>query len=170
MENMPKLNATKAAEVKAAGEAGSKFALLPEGKYRVKLIDVESATSRNGNPMWVWKFDTQDYLDGLVTDEGFTTVDGPDGEEQVNIRGKELWYRTTIQDKTLWDLDRVFAAFDSDPDTDTDELIGDEVIVFVDQAIITAGKSKGKIGNNITEFFTLKDGLATGDTDDEPDF
>lgn len=162
---MPKLNPTKAQEVKKAGEEGSKFTLLPIGKFRVKLTDVESTESRAGKPMWVWKFETVEHLDG--------TTDGSN-------KGKELWYRTVIQDNTLWDLDRVFAAFDAEPDTDTDDIIGDEIVVMVDQEMINGGKSKGKMGNTITDFFTLADGLAKnddefetigdGDGEDEPPF
>ena len=142
---MPKLNSTKAAEVKKAGEEGSKFVLLPEGKYRVKLTDVEPTESRSGAAMWVWKFETVEFLEN-PTQEG--------------TQGKEIWYRTVIQDNTLWDLDRVVAAFDAEPDTDTDELVGDEIVVMVDQQVITGGKSKGKMGNNVVDFMTLTNGLA----------
>lgn len=161
---MPKLLPAKAAEVKKAGEEGSKFTLLPIGKFRVKLTDVESTESRAGKPMWVWKFETVEFLDGKS-----------DGSN----KGKEVWYRTVIQDNTLWDLDRVFAAFDAEPDTDTDDIIGDEIVVMIDQEMITGGKSKGKMGNTITDFFNLADGLAKkddtfeqidGEGDDEPPF
>lgn len=163
---MPKLNAAKAAEVKKAGEEGSKFVLLPEGLYRVKLTDVESTESAKGKPMWVWKFETVAFLGG---------------ETDSSNKGKELWYRTVIQDNTLWDLDRVFAAFDAEPDTDTDDLCGDEIVVMVEQELITGGKSKGKMGNSITDFFTLADGeakakgdeyqeLPSGGSDDDPGF
>lgn len=149
---MPKLLPAKAAEVKKAGEEGSKFTLLPIGKFRVKLTDVESTESAKGKPMWVWKFETVEFLDG--------TSDGSN-------KGKEVWYRTVIQDNTLWDLDRVFAAFDADPDTDTDDIVGDEIVVMIDQEMITGGKSKGKMGNSITDFFTLADGLAKNDDEFE---
>lgn len=157
---MPKLNPTKAAEVRKAGEEGSKFVLLPIGKYRVKLEDVESTTTRpkpgerEGKPMWIWKFETVSYLDGTPLD-----ADG----NKVDVVGKSTWYRTVIQDNTLWDLDRVFAAFEVEPDTDTDELVGDEIIVVIDQSVITAGKLKGKMGNEITDFLTLANGAPSED-------
>lgn len=163
---MPKLNPTRAAEVRKAGEQ-SNLGALPIGKYRVKLKEVESTTAkpkdgkREGNPMWVWKFTVIEFLDG--TDEI--------GSDRV------LFYRTVIQDNTLWDLDRVFAAFEAEPDMDTDELIGNEIIVFVDQEVITGGKRKGEIGNNVKDFFTLSDGLASdkpmamaGGSTDDPAF
>lgn len=164
---MPKLNPTKAAEVKKAGEEGSKFTLLPIGFFVVKLTDVEGTESAKGKPMWVWKFETREYLSGQPL------VDG----KEMNPVGKEVWYRTVIQENTLWDLDRVFAAFDAEPDTDTDELVGDEIVVMIDQSVITGGKSKGKMGNEITEFLTLAEGRAKAESSDfeeyesdEPDF
>lgn len=159
---MPKLNSTKAAEVRKAGEEGSKFTLLPIGKYRVRLTDVESTTARpkppakEGNPMWVWKFETVEFLDAEPNDDADLTI------------GKEQWYRTVIQDNTLWDLDRVFAAFGAEPDTDTDDLVGDEIVVMIDQAVIGAGKRKGQMGNEITDFFTLADGLPADRTEADP--
>jgi hypothetical protein len=155
---MPKLNPTKAAEVKKAGEEGSKFILLPIGAYRVKLMDVESKESAKGDPMWVWTFQTVEFLDGEAKN---------DKGEPINVVGKEQRYWTVIKDNTLWDLDRVFAAFNCDPDTDTDELIGDEIVVQIDQSIITKGKAKGKMGNEISDFFTLEDGLAKSNEDFE---
>lgn len=167
---MPKLNSTKAQEVKKAGEEGSSRMLLPAGAYRVKLNDVDSQTSAKGKPMWVWTYTVAEFLDGNARN---------DKGEVINVVGKELKYWTVIQDNTLWDLDRVFAAFNAEPDTDTDELIGDEIVVQLDQEISTGGKSKGKTVNVITDFFTLEDGLAKanedfeqieGGSDEEPPF
>lgn len=156
---MPKLNPNKAAEVKKAGEGSTisgKYVLLPEGKWRVKLVDVESKTSSKGDPMWVWSFRTLEFLEG---DHVAKNKDG----EKIDFSERELKYYTVIKDTTLWDLDRVFAAFDVEPDTDTDELVGDEIVVYVDQQINTGGKSKGQMGNNVTDFFTLEAGLKQDD-------
>lgn len=156
---MPKLNPTKAAEVKKAGEGSTtsgKYVLLPEGKWRVKLVDVESKTSSKGDPMWVWSFRALEFLEGdrVAKDKNGAVID---------FSERELKYYTVIKDTTLWDLDRVFAAFDAEPDTDTDELVGDEVVIYIDQQIITGGKSKGQMGNNVTDFFTLANGLKQDD-------
>lgn len=156
---MPKLLPAKAAEVRKAGEASGtsgKFVLLPEGKWKVKLVDVESKTSSKGDPMWVWSYKAVEFLEG----DG---VPKNDKGETIDFSDRELKYYTVIKDTTLWDLDRVFGAFDADADTDTDELIGDEIIVAVDQQIITGGKSKGQMGNNVTDFFTLDGGLKHDD-------
>lgn len=150
---MPKLNNDKAAAVKAAGEADS--LVLPEGLYKVKLTDVESKESGKGKPMWVWKFKTVELLDDPTNKA---------------VQGKEQWYFTVIQDNTLWDIDRVFASFEAEPDTDTDELIGDEIVVMISQEVATGGKRKGKMTSVISDFFTLEDGLAkVGDFEELPE-
>lgn len=168
---MPKLNPAKAAEVRKAGEEGSKFTLLPVGLYVVKLMDVESKTSSKGDPMWVWTYETVRFLDGEPKN---------DKGEVINVSGKEIRYYTVIKETTLWDLDRVFAAYGVEPDADTDDLIGDEIVVMVEQEPITKGKSKGKMGNSISDLMSLADGEAKanddeyesveGGSDEEPPF
>lgn len=156
---MPKLNPTKAAEVKKAGEGNTtsgKFVLLPEGKWKVKLLDVESTTSKKGDPMWVWSYRMVEFL------EGDGVAKNKDGQV-IDYSEREMKYYTVIKDTTLWNLDQVFAAFEAETDVDTDDLVGDEIVVVIDQQIITQGRSKGQMGNNITDFMTLADGLAADD-------
>ncbi len=152
---MPKLNAAKAAEVKKAGEEGA-FPVFPVGLTKLKLVDVTTGNSRAGDPMWTWQFKYVEFLDT------YTPEPGDEGKPHPSERykDKKVNYFTVLRDDLLWDLDNVFAAFDADPDTDTDDLVGDEVVVMMDQAMIEKGRSKGQMGNNITRFFTLKDGLA----------
>ncbi len=197
---MPKLTSSKAAEVKKAGEEGSTFFNLPEGRYIVKLKDVEATNTKKTppDPMWVWSFEVVEFLDlpEFLTEKGLQITD-PDGVVQVRNDDGEmveksnyfdvskimafdnLRYWTVIKNTTLWDLDRVFAAFDADPDTDTDDLHGDEVGLMVVQEYITGGKLKGKLGNSVAEFFRAQDvraaveaerGGDVPDEDDEPDF
>lgn len=139
---MPKLATKKAAEVKKAGEVGSKFSLLEEGRYLARLTEVESGESRKGDPMWTWKFETVQFLDGA---------------SDASHEGKDLRYWTVIKDETLWDLDKMFAAFDAEPDTDTDDLINDKVVLMVIQEVIKGGKRQGQMGNTISEVLPVKD-------------
>jgi hypothetical protein len=156
---MPKLNPTKAAEVKKAGEEGA-FPVFPIGLTRLKLTDVTTGNSRGGDPMWTWHFKYVEFLENWTAPEG---VD-PESKEAIHpterYAGKTIKYYTVLRDDLLWDLDNMFAAFDSDPDTDTDDLIGDEIGVAMDQAMIEKGPSKGNMGNNITRLFLLKDAQA----------
>lgn len=129
---MPKLsgeNATKVAETEAGG--GGSFELLPEGKYRVRLLDVESAKTAKGAPKWVWKFEVCD---------------------PAEHEGRWLWEHAAIQDSTLWKLRQIFDAFGVAPDTDTDDLIGDSCDVMVVQEVASQGKMKGKTVNSIDSF------------------
>lgn len=148
---MPKLTGTKAAEVKKAGEEGA-FPLFPIGLTRLKLRDVTTGKSRGGDPQWTWDFGYVEHLE--PTDEHPDTT---------KYAGKSVKYWTTIKDDTLWDVDRVFAAFDAEPDTDTDELIGEEIVVAIDQSLARGGRNRGEMQSEIVKFYTLKDGLAAAE-------
>ena len=153
---MPKLNSAKAAEVKKAGEEGA-FPVFPIGLTKLKLADVTTgSTKRTGDPMWTWNFKYVEFLDAYTPEPGEEEKPHP----TERYEGKKVNYFTVLRDDLLWDLDRVFAAFDADPDTDTDDLIGEEIVVMMDQQLIESGRSKGQMGNNITQFYTLKDGEA----------
>lgn len=152
---MPRLNSAKAAEVKKAGEEGA-FPVFPVGLTKLKLTDVTSGSSRAGDPMWTWQFKYVEFLDVYTPEPGEEHKPHP----TERYAGKKVTYFTVLRDDLLWDLDRVFAAFDAEPDTDTDDLVGDEIVVMMDQAMIEKGRSKGQIGNNITQFYTVKDGEA----------
>lgn len=153
--DMPKLNPAKAAEVKKAGEEGA-FPVFPVGLTKLKLADVTTGSSRAGDPMWTWEFKYVEFLDIWTPEPGEESKPHP----TERYAGKKVNYFTVLRDDLLWDLDRVFAAFDADPNIDTDDLVGDEIVVMMDQAMIEKGRSKGQMGNNITAFYTLKDGEA----------
>lgn len=127
---MPKLS-NEAAKKANEAEGSSSREPLPEGKYRVRLLEVESTKSAAGNPMWVWKFEAENP------------------EEHA---GRWLWERTAIQENTMWKLRQVFDAFGVPADTDTDDLIGARVDLMVGQTVAQRGKMQGKIVNEITEF------------------
>jgi hypothetical protein len=130
---MPKLsseNAKKVAEVEDNGGGGN-YGPIPEGKYRVRLLEVESAKTAKGAPKWVWKFETTDPAENA---------------------GRWLWEHTAIQDSTMWKVRQVFDAFGVPADTDTDDLIGQSIDVMVGVEIAGAGKMKGKEVNTIREF------------------
>lgn len=156
---MPKLNPTKAAEVKKAGEEGA-FPVFPVGLTKMKLADVTTGNSRAGDPMWTWEFRYVEYLEDWKAPEDAEPGSVAAKHPTERYAGKTQKYYTVLRDDLLWDLDNMFAAFDSDPDTDTDDLIGDEIVVMMDQAMIEKGQAKGQMGNNITRLYTLADGEA----------
>jgi uncharacterized protein DUF669 len=134
---MPKLSGETAKKVNETEGGGGQFEVLPAGKYRARLIDVESTKSAAGNPMWVWKFE--------VTDPSAHA-------------GRWLWERTAIQDNTMWKIRQVFDAFGVPADTDTDDLVGSAVDLMVGQTVAQRGKMQGKTVNEIVEFLPSTSG------------
>lgn len=133
---MPKLSAQNAKKVAETETGGRSFEPLPEGKYRVRLTEVESAMTRGDNgatkkPKWVWKFE----------------VVAPAEHE-----GRWLFEHAVIGDSTLWKLAQIFEAFGVPTDTDTDDLIGETIDVMVGQEIAQRGKLAGKTVNRITDY------------------
>jgi hypothetical protein len=110
--------------------------------------------------MWTWEFKYVEFLDTWTAPEdaepGSTAAKHP----TERYAGKSQKYYTVLRDDLLWDLDNMFAAFGADPDIDTDDLVGDEIVVMMDQALIEKGQAKGQMGNNITRLYTLEDGEA----------
>lgn len=154
---MPRLAPARAAEVKKAGEEGA-FPVFPVGLTKLKLADVTTGNSRAGDPMWTWEFKYVEYLENWEAPEGAEPGSKDATHPTERYAGKSIKYYTVLRDDLLWDLDNMFAAFDSDPDVDTDDLVGDMIVVMMDQAVIEKGPAKGNMGNNITGLRTLKDG------------
>lgn len=132
---MPKLSPEtgQKADTAAADSPSGNREPLPAGRYRVRLLDVESTKSGGGAPMWKWKFEV---VDGAAPD----------------CQGRWLWENTVLQDNALWKLGQVFAAFGVASDTDTDDLIGNTIDVDVVQEVAKRGKMEGKLVNAISGF------------------
>jgi len=130
---MPKLSADVAAEVeKAEGQA---FEVIDEGIYRAVLEgEVEVKEGANGI-YWRWVF--------KLTDEGFTS--------------RKMFLNTSLSEAARWRLNEVFKAFGVPADTDTDELIGKPVRLYVIQRIIKEGTRKGDLSNDIKQVLPAED-------------
>lgn len=74
-------------ELEGLDEIESKY-LVPDGVYKLKLMDIEKTTSQAGNPMWVWNW---------------TIIEG----EQA---GKDFKMWTAITAGALWKMQQVLAA------------------------------------------------------------
>lgn len=136
---MPKLTREFARHTEqAAGdwndEAPYHQALEP-GWYLCRLLEVEQKDGRVA-PYWGWKYET---------------VEGQ----------RFLWDNTSLSEKAIGRLGKVFEAFGVPADTDTDELVGKLVNIAVGVETIAFGKRQGQIGNTVL-------GLMPGDT--HPDF
>lgn len=133
---MPKLDRKTAQKVETSEEWGTGRSLLPEGRYAVRLMKVEE---RPGNvaPQWSWWL-TQ-----------------PHDETGKKYSGT-LFLNTSLSEKALGRLKQVFHAFGYSFDSDTDEMIGEWVGVYVTQEVQTQGANAGKTRNEIQYLFEFE--------------
>lgn len=140
---MPKLSKKKAKSV--SEQEGQEYAALPVGKVLAKLVDVKVKEGPKGE-YWSWEFD----------------VVAP--SESAN---RKVWTNTSLAENAEWKLNEMFAAFGEDPDTDTDELIGEKVCLYLTQYVIPTGKNKDKIGNQVDTAMAASEFAGDDDGDDD---
>ena len=129
---MPKLKATLAKKVNAA-EAATGSYLLPEGRYAARLLAVEQREGAKG-PYWRWEF-------GDLHDA--------EGDKKA---GKQ-WHNTSLSEAALGFLKATFEAFGYTTESDTDEMIGEWVVLHLVQEQIPTGKRAGEMTNRIQGLF-----------------
>ena len=130
---MPKLNKTQAAKVEKAEEWGQGRELLPEGKYACRLQKVEVRDGVKA-PRWSW---------------WLTKPHDEDGVEHSGV----LFLNTSLSEAAFGRLKQVFNAFGYTPDSDTDEMLGEWVGVYVTQEVQQQGKNAGRKVNDIQYVF-----------------
>jgi hypothetical protein len=123
---MPKLDKKVAKEVESSEAMTGSF-LLPEGRYAGRLMKVEEKPGEE-YPYWDWQFDA-------IHDE-----------EGVKHPGRQ-WNRTSLSPKSRGFLKATFAAFGYSPDSDTDEMLGEWVVLYLEQEKQTKGQNAGKMRN-----------------------
>lgn len=125
---MPKLTAKVAKSVDAAEAMGGSF-LLPEGHYAAQLKSVDQ---KDGNeyPYWVWTFEN------LHDSEG-------------NKKPGRQWNNTSLSPKSLGFLKATFEAFGYTADSDTDEMIGEWVVLYLVQDTVGKGPKAGQLRNQV---------------------
>lgn len=128
---MPRLDDSAASRV---AEAETSSGVMDEGIYEMILIEVEAKEGPNG-PYWNWTFAVPE-----------------DAERYPKWR---QWLVTSLSEKSAWRLKETFAAFGVDPDTDTDELIGQRVRAQIGQHTIQKGARAGEVGNNIKKLLPV---------------
>lgn len=139
-----KLNKTTAKKVDQQEDRGE-FEALPAGIYECKLREVTPQDGAKA-PYWKWEFE-------IVEDE---------------FKSRRLWLNTSLSEAALWKFKEVFKAFGVTPDTDTDDLIDEHVMLVVSQGIIQSGARKGEMGNNVDNVRPLGDDEDEDGDDDEP--
>lgn len=122
----------------AAQEDRGEFEAVPAGVYECKLREV---TPKDGTkaPFWSWEFE-------CVEEE---------------YKGRRFWLNTSLSEAALWKFKEVFKGFGVEPDTDTDDLVDEHVMLVISQGIIQAGSRKGEMGNNVDNVRPI------GESDDE---
>ena len=125
---MPKLEKKVASAVDKADAAGGSL-LLPEGRYACQL---RSVTESQGTeyPYWTWEFHNLHDIEG-------------------NKKPGRQWNNTSLSPKSVGFLKSTFEAFGYTSDSDTDEMIGEWVEIYVIQEVQERGKNAGKLRNQV---------------------
>jgi hypothetical protein len=122
-------------EIGGLDEIDSKFR-IPEGAYRMRLIELEKGTSKADNPMWIWTF---------------VVVSG-------DHEGTELKTWTALTPAAMWKLSEVlealgFEAKDGRAKFKKEEAIGREVM-----AEVVDSEYQGRTNSSISTLKPLEEG------------
>lgn len=153
---MPKLAAKDRKKVEKAEATSGEFKPLKPGKYVAELSAVEAKNSSAGNPMWVAEFQEIHDLDGEKQPGRQwynlnlpTTVDPPEGY----TKGAEKWAQ--YQGLCAGRIKSFFEAFGYTVDSDTDEMIGDRVVIILGIRTIQNGERAGQQTNSVNGVLPL---------------
>lgn len=138
---MPKLSSAMAEKVDEA-ESGD-FEALPEGIYTAILEGEVEAVDGAKGPYWKWVFKI--------------TGDSSGGDEG---KGRKMFLNTSLNEAAHWKLKEVFEAFGVPLTTDTDELIGESVKLYLVQKVAEKGKREGDMVNEIKNVYPVNQGTA----------
>lgn len=163
---MPKLAKKMAAKTDKAKPVNGGFEPLPPGKYIATLSKCEAKLSSAGNPMWSIEFDNIVNLDGeKQPGRQFYNLNLPttdDAPANYTANGKVA--AGSAEAQTKWEqyqglchgrLKAFFEAFGYDADSDTDEMIGEQIIIQLGIGTINKGPKMGQSTNQVNGLFTL---------------
>lgn len=137
---MAKLNKEAQENVKKAATA---FLPMPECVLHARLRDVDPTREGPKGPYWSWEFE-------IVEDQEFIVEDHEGRPVTVKSLNRRLWNNTSLSEESAFSFERTFRAFEAEPDTDTDELLGDIVKLVIGQRTIQQGDRKGEVVNDIS--------------------
>jgi hypothetical protein len=129
---VPKLEKKIAKSVDEA-EAASGSYLLPEGRYAAQLLKVDEKEGQE-YPYWTWEY-------GNLHDKA--------GEAKP---GRQ-WNNTSLSPKSFGFLKATFEAFGYTTDSDTEEMIGEWVVLYLVQEPINKGPRTGQLRNAVQSVF-----------------
>lgn len=155
---MPKLASALQSQVESAPSAGDGFAPLAPGKYVATLKNVDAKTSNAGNPMWVAEFEDLLDLDGnKQPGRQWYNLNLPTSETPPEgyTKGEEKWQQ--YQRLCAGRIKDFFQAFGYTPDSDTEEMIGERVMIRLSVRTIQSGARAGQETNSIEAVLPLDD-------------
>lgn len=129
---MPKLPKQTAKKVDEAEAASGSF-LVPEGRYAAQLLKVEEKEGAE-YPYWVWQF-------GNLHNKAGEMVPG------------RQWNNTSLSPKSFGFLKATFEAFGYTTDSDTEEMVGEWVTLYLVQEPIAKGPRAGQLRNAVQSVF-----------------
>lgn len=137
---MPKLSKAAAKQVENA-EAAAGFAPLPEGRYAAQLRSVTEKERKDGKkyPYWVWEYHN---------------LHNEDGQAQPG----RMWNNTSLSPDAARYLKATFEAFGYTSDSDTDEIIGEWVVLYIAKTVIASGVKAGQPTNEVRQVLPFEPG------------
>lgn len=121
---MARMSDKEAQAERAAADSWGQRIVLESGYYLAKLDEVDDTPVGPKGPYWKWIFKYED------------------------VPGK-AFLNTSLSDSARGSRGAVFKAFDADPSSDTDELLGELCVLYISKGKIQGGKRMGEWGNNI---------------------
>ena len=129
---MPKLDKGVAKKVEESEAASGSF-LVAEGRYAAQLLKVEEKEGKE-YPYWVWQFGNLHNTAGEL------------------IPGRQ-WNNTSLSPKSFGFLKATFEAFGYTTDSDTEEMVGEWVVLYLIQEPIQQGPRAGSLRNAVQSVF-----------------
>jgi len=126
---MARLSKEKANQAEQMADEAPDFGVCPPGVYLCRLRDVNTERSGPAGPYWTWEYETVGV------------------EDEPN--GKRFWDNTSLSEKAIGRLGKVFQAFGATTDADTDDLIGKPVSVEVKIGTVKGGERAGEQRNEV---------------------
>lgn len=156
---MPRLAKGLAKTVADAEAVTGAFELIKPGKYIATLKQVESKTSGTGKPGWNWEFGDILDLEGKKVPGRqwlWTMLPGAKAPKDESSDEYKKW--ETSERLSAGRIKGIFEAFGFETDSDTDEMLGEKIVLQIGIQTIKAGPKKGEEQNYIVKLIPFNEG------------
>lgn len=126
---MAKLPRDKAKQAEDQKDEVPDFGVVQPGVYLCKLRSVDTSRSGPAGPYWTWEYETVGVQD--------------------EPSSKRFWDNTSLSEKAIGRLGKVFEAFGANTEADTDDLVGGLVAVEVKIGTVRTGENAGNQRNEV---------------------